>query len=111
MVCHTQVVGGSNELTKVICATVNVCPQTDILGRCDITIISCTLSLVEATTSREVTHTTYSLPPISALVETTCVSLVVDTRVASHPTIHRYATLMSPNQGKTAVCGFSIFVG
>ena len=57
---------------------------------------------------------TYSLPPppsLLALVETTSVSLVVDTRVASHPAIHQYATLMSPNQGETAVCGSSIFVG
>ena len=47
----------------------------------------------------------YSLPPppLSALVETASVSLVVDTRVASHPTIHQYATLMSPNQGETGV--------
>ena len=37
----------------------------------------------------------YSL--VFALVETTSVSLVVDTRVASHLTIHQYATLMSPN--------------
>ena len=36
-------------------------------------------------------------PLVFALVKTTSVSLVVDTRVASHLTIHQYATLMSPN--------------
>ena len=54
---------------------------------------------------------THAYPPLSALAETTSVSLVVDTRVASHPVIHQYTTLMSPNQGKTAVYGSSIFVG
>ena len=34
--------------------------------------------------------------------------LVVDRRVASHPAIHQYDTPMSPNQGKTAVCGFHL---
>ena len=47
----------------------------------------------------------------ATLVETTSVSLVADTRVTSHPAFHQYATLMSPNQGETAVCGSSIFVG
>ena len=45
-------------------------------------------------------------------VETTGVQLVVDTEAASHPTInHQYATLMSLNQGETAVCGSSILAG
>ena len=50
-------------------------------------------------------------PLIFTLVETTSVSLVADTRVTSHPAFHQYATLMSPNQGETAVCGSFIFVG
>ena len=40
-------------------------------------------------------------------IETTSVSLEVDLEAAGHLACidHQYATLMSPNQGKTAVCG------
>ena len=45
-------------------------------------------------------------------VETTSVSLVVDTDTTSHPAfIHQlqYATLTSPNKGETLVCGSPTF--
>ena len=40
-------------------------------------------------------HPTKMVEPQTA--ETTSVSLVVDTKVACHPTSHQYATLMSPS--------------
>ena len=42
--------------------------------------------------------TTTSTPPLSALVETTSVSLVVDTRIASHLTVHLYIYHMDEPQ-------------
>ena len=37
------------------------------------------------------------------------VAPVVDT--ASHPIVHQYVTLISPNIGETVVCGCSILFG